>query len=51
MKTTKRNLPKREIQSLYNYSKTDARSPETSTAGDTTTTCTTVITTTHFNKN
>jgi hypothetical protein len=48
MKTNKNKLPKAGVVKLYNYSSKAIRNGmETSTASDPTTTCTTVITTTH----
>jgi hypothetical protein len=50
--TSKRNkLPAKVTRSLYNFKKSGVSGFETtSTQGDGTTTCTTVLTTTHFNK-
>ena len=51
MKNNTKNLPKKATRSLYRFKQSGATGFETtSTAGDGTTTCTTVLTTTHFNK-
>lgn len=48
MKTNKNKLPKKGVVKFYNYnSKPISNGLETSTASDPTTTCTTVLTTTH----
>jgi len=52
MKTSKIKLPAKSTQTLYYYKKRNGNvadfNQETSTATDTTTTCTSVITTTHI---
>ncbi|WP_184549772.1 hypothetical protein [Mucilaginibacter sp. FT3.2] len=50
MKNNKHKLPKKEVRSLYALKGAKAENFETttSTSGDTTGTCTTVTTTTHF---
>jgi hypothetical protein len=50
MKNSKNQLPEKKVQTLYQYSLQagDTDLTTTSVCSDPTTTCTTVITTTHF---
>jgi hypothetical protein len=51
MKNSNQKLPKKQIRVLYSFRKADHKGPENSSSGgDTMTTCTTVVTTTHINR-
>lgn len=50
MKNNTQKLPKKEVRSLYTFKVSKSLRTETSTSGDTSGTCTTATTTTHFNR-
>jgi hypothetical protein len=50
MKNPKHTLPEMAIETLYAYAGNTVPGSSTSTSNDNTTTCTTILTTTHFDR-